>query len=282
MAACAMPPGSSYYRDYDQPYGDEYYDYRGTPMYEGYYYARIIFIGNIPYYVDDYRNIRPIPPRLYDHFRMYPYSTLGPPVFSRDRGMRDGYPLSSIIYLNNVPYNVGINRIAQPLPERLRPHFRYPSSKRGNDPRYGTHTQPFGQHDNSRNNDPSFYEYDQDSDLYRSERGMNRPDREQPGPFGNTQSKGGEDSSADTRYRTTPAPDDSHNQQMRQAPSNAGESHSESANGTKADKQKSHKQDNQGDSTQADDGSDKGNAKKSRDGNDDDQEDDDRSNNRRD
>jgi hypothetical protein len=53
MAACAMPPGSSYYRDYDQPYDDEYYDYRGTPMYEGYYYARIIFIGNIPYYVDD-------------------------------------------------------------------------------------------------------------------------------------------------------------------------------------------------------------------------------------
>ncbi len=185
VAACAMPPGSSYYRDDDQPYDDGYYDYRGTPSYEGYYYERIIFIGNIPYYVDDYRYIRPIPPRLYDRFRMYPYGTLGrPPVFSRDRQMRDGYPMSSIIYLDGVPYNVGNDRIARPLPERLRPHFGYPSSNHGNAPGYGNHTRPYDQHDNGRDNDPAAFGHDQDNDRYRNERNLNDPYREQADPFG--------------------------------------------------------------------------------------------------
>ena len=122
-----------YYTD-----GYDYYDYRDTPSYDGYYYARIIFIGNIPYYVYDDRQVRPIPPHLREHFIRYPYQTLHrPPVFSRDNEVRDGYPMSRIIYLNGVPYNVRDNRTAEPLPDKLHQRFRYtPSIQdnfRGND-----------------------------------------------------------------------------------------------------------------------------------------------------
>lgn len=161
MAGCVVTPRPSY-RDYEQPYDEGYYDYRNTPSYEGYYYVRIIFIGNVPYYVDDNRYIRPIPPRLYDNFRSYPYNSLGrPPVFSRDTEVRDGYPVSRIIYLDGVPYIVENNRIAQPLPERLQPRFRYTPADQGNAPakdnRYQPPMQnpgqPSAQHDNGRNNE---------------------------------------------------------------------------------------------------------------------------------
>ncbi|HTN93499.1 MAG TPA: hypothetical protein VMJ33_02865 [Gallionella sp.] len=270
MAACAMPQGSSYYSDYDQPFEDDFFDYQGTPSYEGYYYERIIFLGNIPYYVDDYRMIRPIPPYLYDRFRVYPYSTFGPPVFSRDRRMRDGYPLSSIVYFNGIPYSVGNDRIARPVPDRLQPHFRYPSPNHGNDPRYGDHRPPYGPHDNGRNNDPALYGHDPDYNPYRNERGMHGPDREQADPFGSAQSKGGKDTSADPRYRTPPAYADPRNQPGPQTTSSAGE-HPDNANAAKPDKQKTVQQDNQGDSAQADDGGDKGTSRNSRSGSDDDQ-----------
>jgi hypothetical protein len=296
MSACAFPPGSSSYRDNGQPYDDDYYDYRNTPSYEGYYYVRIIFIRDVPYYVDDDRYIRPIPPRLYDHFRRYPYNTLGrPPVFSRDTEVRDGYPVSHIIYLDGVPYHVGNDRIAQPLPEPLQPRFRYTPPNQGNPPAHGNRpqppAQPPAQHDNDRNIEPPVQIRDQDRV------------RVQPPPFIRGQPEGGRDSSADTNGRTTPSPEP-RSLFLRQAQPNAGGSQADTTNGKdrylngnrpqatddsakkktdkkEADKKKSRtgKKDKKGDSTKSDDGS----GKKPRSGKDDDQGGNDRGNgNRRD
>jgi hypothetical protein len=129
LLGCVVNPRPYYAGDYD------YYDYLDTPSYDGYYYARIIFIGNIPYYVYDDRQVRPIPPHLREHFIRYPYQTLHrPPVFSRDKEVRDGYPMSRIIYLNGVPYNVRDNRTAEPLPNKLHQRFRYTPSSEGDFP----------------------------------------------------------------------------------------------------------------------------------------------------
>lgn len=177
LAGCVVtqrtaPPRDHDYR-YDHDYDDDYYDYHSTPSYEGYFYVRIIFIRNIPYYVDDNRYIRPIPPHLHDHFRRYPYSKLGrSPVFSRDSAVRDGYPMSRIIYLDGVPYHVEDNRIAQPLPERLHQRFRYTPANQVIAPVNGNRPQDSGQHDNGRNNE---------APAYGQERARNR-DRDEPSP----------------------------------------------------------------------------------------------------
>lgn len=307
MAACAGPAGS-YFSEGDYPYDDGYYyDYRDTPSYEGYYYARIIFIGNVPYYVDDGRFIRPIPPRLYDHFRRYQYNTLGhPPMFSGDHEMRDGYPMSRIIYLDGVPYHVGNNRIAQPLPERLRPHFRYTPSNPGNAPANGNRPQPFIQHDNGGNNVPPGFGQDRGNDRNRDEHGPNGPNlehMEQP-PFVRGPREGGGDASADHEGRPAPFPD-RRNLLLQQGQPNAGESHTDTANGKGPDRNRpqavdgtgkknteknidknnssSAKKDKQDNSTEADDGGDnkKDSGKKLRNGKDDDQGGNDRSNGRR-
>lgn len=143
MSGCVINPAP--YGYYEQRYDDDYYyDYRSSPSYQGYYYARIIFIGSVPYYVDDDRYIRPIPPRLYDHFRRYRYDS-SPPAFSRDTEVRDGYPVSRIVYLDGTPYHVGDDRNARPLPERLQPHFGYPQPGQGDNPAYRNRLQPPGQ-----------------------------------------------------------------------------------------------------------------------------------------
>lgn len=225
LAGCVTNPRPVPPRDYDQRYDVNYYDYRGTPSYEGYYYARIIFINNVPYYVDDDRYIRPIPPRLHDHFRRYPYDTLGrPPVFSRDAEVRDGYPVSRIIYLDGVPYHVENNRIAQPLPKQLHQHFRYTPANQGNAPANGNRPQPPAQHDNGRNNEPPVHVRDQD--LKRNEPGPNGRDRdriEQP-PFERGQREGESKASADSKGTTTPSPDRRISPWL-QDQQNTGESH---------------------------------------------------------
>ena len=223
------PPGYT-----DNQYDEGYYDYRSTPSYEGYYYVRIIFIRNVPYYVDDDRYIRPIPPRMYDHFRNYPYDSLGhPPEFSDDREVRDGYPVSRIIYLNGVPYNVGNDRNAQPLPKRLQPYFRYTPPNQGN-PAYGNRPQPPGQPDNGRNNAPPAFYQDRGADRNRDNRGPNEQDHgrmNQP-PSDRGQSAGDRGAPADTRGWTPPPPEQ-RSQTLRQVQPNpnAGDSHPGSANG---------------------------------------------------
>jgi hypothetical protein len=306
MAGCVIHPRPYPPRYYDNPYDDGYYDYRGTPSYEGYYYARIIFISNVPYYVDDDRRIRPIPPRLHDHFRRYSYNTLArPPVFSRDREVRDGYPVSSIIYLDGVPYHVGNDRKAQPLPERLRPRFRYTPSNQGSAPAHDNRPQHFDQRDNGRNNEQPAFNQNQGNDRNRDEHGQNERDRnrlEQPPPFDRGQREGVRDAPADTNGRTTPSPEP-RSPFLRQAQPDAGGSQADTTNSKirsimgnrqqaiddlakkKTDKKEAAKKDvakkesgngkkdKKGESTQADDnsGNNKDNAKKSRNGKDDDQ-----------
>ncbi len=141
---------------HSRPYANDYdyYDYRDTPSYEGYYYARIIFIGGFPYYVYDDRQVRPIPPQYRDHFSRYPYQSLNrPPVFSPDREVRDGYPMSHIIYFNGVPYNVRDNRSAEPLPDKLHQRFRYTPTSQDNFP--GNATQPVNPGRDGRHNEPT-------------------------------------------------------------------------------------------------------------------------------
>ncbi|MGA8865057.1 MAG: hypothetical protein WBM09_04300 [Gallionella sp.] len=255
MAGCVVsprpyPPGYPDQPVYPgQQYDEGYYDYRNTPSYEGYFYARIIFIGNVPYYVDDDRAIRPIPPRLYDHFRNYQYDRLGrPPVFSNDREVRDGYPVSRIIYLNGVPYHVGNDRKAQPVPERLQPHFRYNPPNQGNAPA-GNRPQSPGQNpaqnparqDNGRSNaPPGFIQnrgQDRSSDQTRDNRGPGNQDRgrvnQAPVDTGQRQG-GGTPPSAFIRGGTPPAPGQP-GQPLRQGQPNAGDSHPGFVNGKALD-----------------------------------------------
>lgn len=186
LAGCVIHSRPYPPRDYDDRYYDDYYDYRSTPSYEGYYYVRIIFISDVPYYVDDDRYVRPIPPRLREHFRRYRYDALGrPPIFSRDREVRDGYPVSRIIYLDGVPYHVGDDRRAQPLPERLRPHFRYAPEHPGNAPANSDRPQPPVQRDNDRGRDqrePPPYEHGQrDGGNIPPADNQDRTPRDKPG-----------------------------------------------------------------------------------------------------
>jgi len=274
MAGCVITPRPAY-RDYDQPHDEDYYDYRTTPSYEGYYYVRIIFIGSIPYFVDDDRYIRPIPRRLYGRFRSYPYSSLGrPPVFSRDTEVRDGYPVSRIIYFDGVPYNVGNDRIAQPLPERVQPHFRYTPANQGN--ANGNRPRPPAQHDNGRSNEPPVTALDQ------LRKGMQQPPQTTvPG-----QPEGGRDTTLDSKGRLMLSPESRDLRLRRDRPQTAegsagkkaGKKPNKKIEDRKSERQKSErkkksnsgKKDKQGDDTRSDEDSDqKDNGKHPRNINDD-------------
>lgn len=109
----------------DGMYGPGYPVYRDTDAYDGYYYVQIIYIDGEPWYVDDYRYAHPIPPRLRSHFRDSSWTRSLPPRFGRDTEVRDGYPLSRIVYINDVPQYVDDDRRARPLPSQVRSRFSY-------------------------------------------------------------------------------------------------------------------------------------------------------------
>ncbi len=101
--------------------------------YEGYYYVRIVYLGGIPWYVDEDLQARPVPPHLRSHFRYGAWARSAPPSFGRDDGMRDGYRLSRIVYIDGVPHHVDEGRHARPIPSRLRSRFSYDSVARRDD-----------------------------------------------------------------------------------------------------------------------------------------------------
>jgi hypothetical protein len=152
LFGCVVAPRPFPSRGYD----DNYYGYQDSPSYQGYFYSQIIFIGTIPYYVGDDRIVRPIPYRYREHFRRYDYDRLRrPPAFSRDTEVRDGYPVSRIVYLNGVPYHVGDNRRAQALPNNLRDRFRYTPSREGNFNRNDNRIERFDRGQGNRQIEPS-------------------------------------------------------------------------------------------------------------------------------
>lgn len=104
------------YADYEQRADDD--------MYEGYFYIRIVFINNVPYHVQDDRRAYPIPHHLHEHFRQRTrhHRTFG---WHQEDGMRDGYRLGRIVYINDVPHHVDDDRHARQLPPGLHPRFRY-------------------------------------------------------------------------------------------------------------------------------------------------------------
>jgi hypothetical protein len=103
--------------------------------YEGYYYVRVIYLGGVPWYVDEDLRARPVPPHLRSHFRYAAWSRSAPPSFGRDGSMRDGYRLSRIVYIDGVPHHVDDGRHARPIPTRLRSRFAYDSVARHDDGR---------------------------------------------------------------------------------------------------------------------------------------------------
>lgn len=111
---------------------EEYHDTRSNPSYMGFYYARIVFIQGMPYYVDDERHIRQIPLKFHSHFVSYPYDRISKPLaFSQDNEVRDGYRMSRIIYFDGTPFQVNDDRSAYPLPKRLHPRFVFSPSAQG-------------------------------------------------------------------------------------------------------------------------------------------------------
>lgn len=110
---------------------------REDDAYEGYRYVRIVYLGGVPWYVDEDLRARPIPPHLRGHFRYAAWSRSAPPSFGRDSGMRDGYRLSRIVYVDGVPHHVDEHRHARPIPNRLRSRFAYESVARHDDGRRG-------------------------------------------------------------------------------------------------------------------------------------------------
>ncbi|MBW8457238.1 MAG: hypothetical protein K0M58_02165 [Thiobacillus sp.] len=126
---CAETP-----RQYeDRGYQQGYPVYRENDSYEGYYYVRVVYIDGDPWYVDDYRRARPIPRHLHSHFRNSSWTRSLPPRFSQDSGVRDGYPLSRIVYINDVPHHVDNDRRARPLSTKLRSRFSYGTVVPGNE-----------------------------------------------------------------------------------------------------------------------------------------------------
>ncbi|MFZ3175385.1 MAG: hypothetical protein WA146_10870, partial [Thiobacillus sp.] len=126
---CAVAP-----RQYeDRGYQQGYPVYRENDSYEGYYYARVVYIDGDPWYVDDYRRARPIPRHLHSHFRNSSWTRSLPPRFSQDSGVRDGYPLSRIVYINDVPHHVDNDRRARPISTKLRSRFSYGTVVPGNE-----------------------------------------------------------------------------------------------------------------------------------------------------
>lgn len=109
----------------DRMYRDDPRIYRETDAYEGYFYVRVIYIDGVPWYVDEYRRVRPIPWHLHGHFQDSSWARSLPPRFGRDRAVRDGYDLSRIVYINDVPHYVDDDRRARPVPDRVRSEFEY-------------------------------------------------------------------------------------------------------------------------------------------------------------
>ncbi|MDP1863495.1 MAG: hypothetical protein Q8K52_06265 [Thiobacillus sp.] len=109
----------------DRGYPHDHRVYRDTDSYEGYYYVRIIYINGDPWYVDDYRRVRPIPRHLHSHFQYSTWVRSLPPRFGREREMRDGYDLSRIVYINDVPHYVDDDRRTRAVPDRLHNRFEY-------------------------------------------------------------------------------------------------------------------------------------------------------------
>jgi hypothetical protein len=126
---CAVTP-----RQYeDRGYQQDHPVYRENDSYEGYYYARVVYIDGDPWYVDDYRRARPIPRHLHSHFRNSSWTRSLPPRFSQGTVVRDGYPLSRIVYINDVPHHVDNDRRARPVSAKLRSRFSYGTVVPGND-----------------------------------------------------------------------------------------------------------------------------------------------------
>lgn len=121
---CTVTPVEPRQHD-DRGYPYDHRVYRETDSYQGYFYVRIIYIDGVPWYVDDYRRVRPIPRHLHSHFQHSTWVRSLPPRFSREREMRDGYNLSRIVYINDVPHYVDDDRRARPMPDRVRSRFDY-------------------------------------------------------------------------------------------------------------------------------------------------------------
>lgn len=123
VGGCSTPSEPRHHDDRGYPY--DHRVYRDTDSYQGYYYVRIIYISGTPWYVDDYRRVRPIPRHLHSHFQHSTWVRSLPPRFGRDREVRDGYDVSRIVYINNVPHYVDDDRRARAVPDRVRSRFDY-------------------------------------------------------------------------------------------------------------------------------------------------------------
>lgn len=141
--------GCTYTPDYgygDRGYPPYYGVYRDTDSYDGYFYVQIIYIDGEPWYVDDYRRAHPIPPNLRSHFRNSAWVRSLPPRFGHDDDMRDGYRLSRIVYVDDVPVYVDDDRRVHPLPAQVRSRFSYQGVVRPRDAgRIGREPQPVPQ-----------------------------------------------------------------------------------------------------------------------------------------
>ncbi len=123
LAGCSTPSEPRQHDNRGYPYDQRVY--RDTDSYQGYYYVRIIYIGGDPWYVDEYRRVRPIPRHLHSHFQHSAWVRSLPPRFDREREMRDGYDISRIVYINDVPHYVDDDRRTRAVPDRLRSRFDY-------------------------------------------------------------------------------------------------------------------------------------------------------------
>lgn len=129
-SGCVVAPGHYEERRYESDHRVVYHE---NDSYEGYYYARVVYISGDPWYVDDYRRARPIPRHLHAHFRNSSWTRSLPPRFSQDTGVRDGYHLSRIVYINDAPHHIDDDRRARPVPTRLRSRFSYVTVVQDND-----------------------------------------------------------------------------------------------------------------------------------------------------
>lgn len=117
----------------ERRYHSSYGVYQEDDAYEGYYYVRIVYINGDPWYVDDYRRARPVPRKLYGHFRNTAWTRSLPPRFADDDEVRDGYRVSRIVYINDVPHYVDDDHRARPVPPRVRNRFSYVTVVKGDD-----------------------------------------------------------------------------------------------------------------------------------------------------
>lgn len=186
LGGCVVAPAPHSRVQYEDDYyysDDDYYDYYNTPSYQGYYYVRVIFIGNTPYYVGDDRHVRPIPRHLHPHFIKYrkKYKDRHAPYFSRDTEVRDGYHMSRMVYFNDRPYYVEDGRVARPMPNHMQERFRYAPLPRfmnnGNNERP---MPPQQRHDEQRYERPSY-----GGEPERNQRPVygREPERMSPPPF---------------------------------------------------------------------------------------------------